>query len=83
MIEPGDTRAVEVRRDMSMTITSAARRWFGEVVKREDSMGLMIVSPSLVSRRIELTDSKVYIMRMSLPSSTSDETGEKENKADN
>jgi hypothetical protein len=66
VIEPGDTRAVEVRRDMSMTITSAARRWFGEVVKREDSMGLMIVSPSFVSRRIELMDSKVYIMRMSL-----------------
>lgn len=43
MIEPGDTRAVEVRRDMSMTITSASRRWFGEVGKREDSMGLMIV----------------------------------------
>jgi hypothetical protein len=49
-----------------MTITSAARRWFGEVVKREDSMGLMIVSPSFFSRRIELTDSKVSIMRMSL-----------------
>jgi hypothetical protein len=70
-----------------MTITSAARRWFGEVVKREDSMGLMIVSPSFVSRRIELTDSKVYIMRMSLPAhlimvinGSADET---ENSADN
>jgi hypothetical protein len=45
VIEPGDVRAVEVRRDQSMTITSAARRWFNEVPLREDSMGLMIVCP--------------------------------------
>jgi hypothetical protein len=45
VIEPGDIRAVEVRRDQSMTITSAARRWFGELPKAEDSMGLMIVRP--------------------------------------
>jgi hypothetical protein len=83
VIEPGDTRAVEVRRDMSMTITSAARRWFGEVVKREDSMGLMIVRPYLILRPgIELIDSKEYIMRMSLlslPRLTPDEAGVMEN----
>jgi hypothetical protein len=51
-----------------MTITSAARRWFGEVVKREDSMGLMIVRPYSHSRPgIELIDSKEYIMRMCFP----------------
>ena len=48
VIEPGDTRAVEVRRDMSMTISSAARRWFGDLDKREDSMGLMIVCGPLL-----------------------------------
>ena len=54
MIEPGDTRAVEVRRDMSMTISSAARRWFGDLDKREDSMGLMIVCGPLLLGWIEL-----------------------------
>ena len=52
-----------------MTITSASRRWFGEVVKREDSMGLMIVCPSpSLQVGIELMCSKGFIMRMSLPS---------------
>jgi hypothetical protein len=51
-----------------MTITSAARRWFGEVVKREDSMGLMIVCPSSsLYVDIELIISKRYIMRMFPP----------------
>lgn len=49
VIEPGDTRAVEVRRDQSMTISSAAKRWFNDlpIKDRQDSMSLMIVSTLL------------------------------------
>lgn len=51
-----------------MTITSASRRWFGEVVKREDSMGLMIVCLSPFPLRIGLMTSKLSTMRMFPPS---------------
>lgn len=46
MIEPGDARAVEVRKDMSMTLTSASKRWFNDLPLKDgsDSMSLMIVS---------------------------------------
>jgi hypothetical protein len=50
VIEPGDIRAVEVRKDQTMTLTSSAKRWFGDLgsglkeAYRQDSMTLMIVS---------------------------------------
>jgi hypothetical protein len=49
VIEPGDARAVEVRKDQSMTLTSAAKRWLNDlpVKDRGDSMSLMIVSSSI------------------------------------
>lgn len=44
-IEAGDMRAIEVRKDMTMTLTSAGKRWMAElpVRDRRDSMSLMIV----------------------------------------
>ena len=46
VIEPGDSRAVEARKDQSMTLTSASKRWFNDLPikdQRQDSMSLMIV----------------------------------------
>lgn len=43
-IEPGDTRAVETRKDATLTLSSATRRWFSERTWVADGMGLTIVS---------------------------------------
>lgn len=45
-IEPGDMRAIEVRKDMTMTLTSAGKRWMSElpIAGSRDSMSLMIRS---------------------------------------
>ena len=42
-IEPGDARAVETRKDATMTLSSATRRWFSERTWSSDSIGLTIV----------------------------------------
>ena len=46
-IEPGDLRAVEVRKDFTLTITSASRRWYTKLPVRDGpqtALSLMIVS---------------------------------------
>jgi hypothetical protein len=51
VIEPGDSRAVEARKDQSMTLTSASKRWFNDLPlrdQRQDSMSLMIVRSSFL-----------------------------------
>ena len=47
VLDPSDARAVDRRRDASVTLTSAARRWFGDLPVREgrqNGLSLMIVS---------------------------------------
>lgn len=49
VIEPGDQRAVQDRKEMTLTLTQAAREWFASVEGnirggRQDGMTLMIVS---------------------------------------
>jgi hypothetical protein len=47
IIEPGDARAVEIRKDVTMTLTSAAKRWYSDLPIREghqSAISLMIVS---------------------------------------
>jgi hypothetical protein len=64
-IDPSDSRAVDRRRDSSVTLTSAAKRWFGDLPfknRQQDAMTLMIVS-SEVQIMIQLTCSKRFIMR--------------------
>jgi hypothetical protein len=46
-IEPGDARAVETRKDATLTLSSATRRWFSERTWAVDGMGLTIVSDDL------------------------------------
>lgn len=46
-IDPGDARAVERRRDSSISLSSAARRWYGDLPfrdRQQDAMTIMIVS---------------------------------------
>ena len=46
-IDPSDARAVERRRDSSISLSSAARRWYGDLPFRDqqqDAMTIMIVS---------------------------------------
>jgi hypothetical protein len=64
VVEANDAREIESRRDMSMTLSSAAKRWFAGLPFREgpqDSMTIMIVS--LTALRAD--NSKLYIMRRS------------------
>ncbi|RSH92069.1 hypothetical protein EHS25_008481 [Saitozyma podzolica] len=45
IIEPGDARAVEIRKDVTMTLTSAAKRWYSDLPIREghqSAISLMI-----------------------------------------
>lgn len=55
VVEPNDAREVEHRKDMTMTLTSAAKRWFAELPLKDlepGSMTLVIVSlEACVSRR--------------------------------
>lgn len=53
-IDPNDARAVDRRRDSSVTLSSAAKRWFGDLPFRDrpqDAMTLMIVSRSCWYRK--------------------------------
>lgn len=49
VIEPGDARAIQVRKEMTLTLSDAARKWFSSIQERtrrerQDGLTLMIVS---------------------------------------
>ena len=70
VIDPGDSRAVDRRRDASVTLSSAARRWFGElpfINGRQDGMTLMIVSNGILT---------VYLYAYTTPASYSSCVGQ-------
>jgi hypothetical protein len=52
-VEANDSREVELRKDMTMTLTSAARRWFADLPLSHwevSSISLVIVSRKIQDR---------------------------------